>query len=53
MLETIFEFVEQVNFIVPLDTILIIIGIEVGVQLVIFGMFSIDKIREIITSFIP
>lgn len=52
-INSIIDFLQQVNFIVPLDTIASIISIEVGIQVVMFSAFFTDKVRRVVTSFIP
>ncbi len=50
---TVVDFVKQVNFIVPLPDIMIILGIDVAIRLVTFGLYLVNFIKNVIVNLIP
>lgn len=52
-IDTVITWVDNVNYFIPLDTVLTIIGIEVSIQVVLFILYFTDKVRRVTTSFIP
>lgn len=52
-LATVVDFIKQVNFIVPIDTILLILSIVYGFRLVKFAVFVINWVVRRIADFIP
>lgn len=52
-LDSVFTFLHNVNYFLPLDTCVVILGIEVGIQVVMFFTYFTDKARRVVTSFIP
>lgn len=47
------DFVKNVNFIIPLPTIVTIVGIEIGIQVVLVAFWVGNKITKVVTSLIP
>lgn len=47
------DFVKNVNFIIPLPTILTIVGIEVGIQVILVSCWVGNKITKVVSSLIP
>lgn len=52
-LDKIYDFVKQVNFIVPLDTIVFIIGLEIAIHVIMFTVFVVHLIKNTICDLIP
>lgn len=52
-IDTVITWIHNVNYFIPLDTCLIILGIEVSIQVVLFMLYFTDKVRRVTTSFIP
>lgn len=47
------DFIKQVNFIVPLPTIIAIVGIEISIHITIFVFWVGAKIAKTVVSLIP
>ena len=52
-LDKIYDFVKQVNYIIPLDTIVYIIGIEITIHVILFSVFIVHLIKNTICDLIP
>ncbi len=52
-LEVIIEFMAQINFLIPLPTILLVISIVYGFRLVKFSIFAINWVIRRIADLIP
>ncbi len=52
-LELIIEFMAQINFLIPLPTILLVISIVYGFRLVKFSIFAINWVIRRIADLIP
>lgn len=50
---TLIDFIQQVNFVVPLTDLLIVIGIDVSISLGFFAVYVINFIKNVIVNLIP
>lgn len=52
-MQTIYDLLVQVNFLIPLDQICIMIGIDLGIRVVKFSIFAINWIVRRVCDVIP
>ena len=52
-LDMIFDFVAQVNFIIPLDVIVTIVSLDVSFRLIMFGFYWGNRLINAILDVIP